>query len=461
MRTLEKMTSTMNRSQSSISGKLRDKIKRATFVHIVTIGTKPDIIKQTPIYHDLQKRGETVLLFHTGQHYDFRSSGGVEEEFGLDIDVRLEVEGDLAQKSAQMIDQFGEVLRFLLEQNKIPIPYVHGDTSTASAIAYCAMMYGVASVHIEAGIRTLTPRKDIYHYFYRRFKDGKFDWHEYYRTMQDLDSYTRGSMEPFPEQVNTRMIEPAAGFYATPVPLTKDFLLSEGFDENKIHVVGNTIADPTLKAMKEAEKSDIFEQFPLLADGKFIMVSIHRRETLGDETRFTNIMHCLEKLVENGYKVLLLSLNGTEQALDRYKLRDYLEDVARKHPEHFIYSQAWAYHRDVIAAMKRCMLVASDSGGFQEEANIIGAPCVTLRYGSDRGESFIAGANVPVPPFDVEFMYEIITNAYDNQNMRAVGNIYGEHVSRKIVDAVLDQLHDKNGFYMTEERRLGFDTLSI
>lgn len=446
---------------STIPQKVIDKIDGATFVHIVTIGTKPDIIKQTPIYHDLKDRGETVLLFHTGQHYDFRSSGGVEEEFGLDVDVRLEIDGDLAQKCTQMIDQFGAILRYLLEQKKVPIPYVHGDTSTASAIAYCAMMYGVASVHVEAGIRTLTPRKDVYHYFYKSFKEGKFDWHEYYRTMQDIDSYTRGSMEPFPEQVNTRMIEPAAGFYATPVALTKDFLLSEGFDENKIHIVGNTIADPTLKAIKEASKSDIFEQFPLLTDGKFIMVSIHRRETLGDETRFTNIMKCLEKLVKNGYKVLLLSLNGTEQALDRYDLRSYIETIADGHPEHFIYSQAWSYHRDVIAAMKHCMLVASDSGGFQEEANIVGTPSVTLRYGSDRGESFIAGANVPVPPFDVDFMYEIITSAYDNKHMRAVGNIYGENVSKKIVDAVLEQLHEENGFYMTEERRLGFDTLSI
>ena len=41
--------------------------------------------------------------------------------------------------------------------------------------------------------------------------------------MQDIDTYTRGSMEPFPEQVNTRMIEPASGFYATPVEITKEF----------------------------------------------------------------------------------------------------------------------------------------------------------------------------------------------------------------------------------------------
>jgi UDP-N-acetylglucosamine 2-epimerase (non-hydrolysing) len=130
--------------------------------------------------------------------------------------------------------------------------------------------------------------------------------------------------------------------------------------------------------------------------------------------------------------------------------------MAESLPEHFIYSEAWAYHRDVIAAMKKSALVASDSGGFQEEANIVGVPCVTLRYGSDRGESFIAGANVPAPPFDSDFMVAIIKGAFNNEDMRAVGNIYGSDVSKKIVDGVLEHLDPETGLYMSEERRLGF-----
>lgn len=444
---------------TDINQNIIDKIADAKFVHIVTIGTKPDIIKQAPIYHELKKRGEAVLLFHTGQHYDFNYSGGVEEEFDLEVDVRLIIDGSLAQKTAEMISRFGQILEYLLSEKKIPIPYVHGDTSTASAIAYSSMLHAVACVHIEAGIRTLTPRAAIYRYFYNQFKQNEFDWDEYYLAMQDIDTYTRGSMEPFPEQPNTRMIEPASGFYATSVDTTRDFLLAEGFDESKIKVVGNTIADPTLKAIAEAEKSDIFKQFPALTDGDFIMVSIHRRETLGDERRFLAIIDALETLAAGKYKVLFISLNGTEQAIDRYGIRSRIEGMSKKYPGYFIYSEAWPYHRDVIAAMKRCAVVASDSGGFQEEANIVGVPCVTLRYGSDRGESFIAGANIPAPPFDSQFMVEIIKGAFNNQDMRKVGNIYGSNVSKKIVDGVLEQLDETTGFYMSEERRLGFADL--
>jgi UDP-N-acetylglucosamine 2-epimerase (non-hydrolysing) len=35
------------------------------YVHIIMIATKPDIIKQAPLYLELKKRGELVVLIHT------------------------------------------------------------------------------------------------------------------------------------------------------------------------------------------------------------------------------------------------------------------------------------------------------------------------------------------------------------------------------------------------------------
>ena len=439
-----------------IDDKLLDKIAGAKYVHIVTIGTKPDIIKQAPIYHELKKKGEVVILCHTGQHYDYNYSGGVEEEFGLEVDIRLAIDGGLSEKTAQMIERFGKIIYYLLERGITPIPYVHGDTSTASAIAYSSMIHRVACVHVEAGIRTITPKRSVYQLFYSQFKKGRFDWDEYYSAMQDIDNFTRGSMEPYPEQVNTRMIEPASGFYATPVNLTRDFLIKEGFDESRIEVVGNTVADVTLQAIKDAAKSDIFSHYPQLEDGHFIMMSIHRRENILDESRFLKIIELVEKIVAGGDKLLFLSLLGTESAIDAFNLRGKIDELREKYPNEFIYSAAWPFHRDIIAAMQKCSLVVSDSGGFQEEANIVGVPNVTIRFGSDRGESFIAGANVPAPPIDSGFMYEIVKGAIDNRSMRQVGNIYGENVARRIVDEVLERLDPENGFYITEEKRLGF-----
>ena len=46
-------------------------------VHLILIATKPDIIKQIPVYKELNKRGALVILGHTGQHYDENLSGGM------------------------------------------------------------------------------------------------------------------------------------------------------------------------------------------------------------------------------------------------------------------------------------------------------------------------------------------------------------------------------------------------
>lgn len=440
-----------------ITAAVLEKIKEAHFVHIVTIGTKPDIIKQAPVYHELLNRGEVVLLCHTDQHYDYNYSGGVEQEFNLNVDIRMGISGDWPQKTVQMIERFSEILQAILDAGKVPIPYVHGDTSTASGISFASMLHKVSCVHVEAGIRTLTPKKEVYHRFNNSLRDGTFDWEEYFTTTKDIKNYSLGSIEPFPEQMNTRMTEPTSGYCAAPVELNKAQLIAEGIEPSKVEVVGNTIADATLRAIDSSKTSDIFTHYPMLADGDFIMMSIHRRENIYNRERFAAIMAALEKLVSDGFVVLFLSLLSTEDAIDKYGFRDDIDRMSTTYPDHFIYSKAWAIHKDVIAAMRKSSVVVSDSGGFQEEANIVGVPHVTVRFGSDRSELFFAGSNIPAPPINKEFIYEVVKGAYNNKMMASVPNQYGTEVAHKIVDGVMARLHKETGLLMTEEQRLGFE----
>lgn len=423
-------------------------------VHVVLIATKPDIIKQAPIYQELKKRGEFVLLCHTGQHYDFRYSGGMEEEFGLEVDIHLGIDGTLHNKIAQMIERFGAVVEYLQQQGKTPIPYIHGDTSTSMAIGLGSYMHRVACAHVEAGIRTLTPKANIYQKFYDAFKAGSFDWQEYYEAQLVRNNLELGSMEPFPEQYNTRVSEAATGYHAAPVDIVKEFILSEGFDPARIEVVGNTVADATKIAIADSDKSTIFEKYPQLENGKFIRICIHRRENTQDKHRFTVLIEAMEKLIREGQHVLLISLFGTEAAIDEFGLRERIEALAKEFPDTFIYSDVWPYYRDVIAAMRKCAVVATDSGSMQEEMNILGVPCVTLRFGTDRGESVLAGGNILAPPIDSDFVAEIIKGAVGNQKMTNVGNIYGEDVSSKVVDGVLRHAKPGIGLFQTEESRL-------
>jgi UDP-N-acetylglucosamine 2-epimerase (non-hydrolysing) len=430
------------------------KTSKQQIAHIVLIATKPDIIKQAPLYLELKQRGELVLLCHTDQHYDFRYSGGMEEEFGLEVDARLAIDGDLTHKVAQMIERFGEVLQYLLDAGKTPVPYIHGDTSTAMAIGVSSYLKGVACAHVEAGIRTLTPKKELYDKYYSDFKNGEFDWQDYYEAQQMRENLEQGSLEPYPEQFNTRVAEPASGYHAAPVELVKEFLLNEGYDPASIEVVGNTVGDATKFAIDESAKSTIFKTYPQLKSGEFIRFCIHRRENTNDKHRFSVLFESIEKLVVSGHSVLLISLFATEQAIDQFGLRDRLEQLISSYPKTFIYSDVWPYYRDVIAAMRQCAAVATDSGSMQEEMNILGIPCVTLRFGTDRGETILAGCNIQAPPIDSDFVVEIIKGALHNKQMASVGNIYGVDVSKKLVDGVLARVDQKMGLFRTEEARL-------
>lgn len=424
-------------------------------IHLVMIATKPDIIKQIPLYRELKKRGHQVLLGHTGQHFSENLSGGMLTEFGVEPDFNLNVRGEMHEIMSQIIGRLGYVIAELKKRGKIVIPYVHGDTTTALASSNAAYCNGFSSVHVEAGIRTLTPK-------YREFPGGeqwlmtngkgKIDVKAWHTFLQDRAHWERGSQEPYPEQFCTRGAETATGVHLAPVELDREFMQSEGFMEDRIFVVGNSVVDATKEAIENADKATIFERYPLLAKGDFVRFCIHRRENCNSEIRFRAIFDAMKMLLEEGKTVLLISLFQTEAAFDRYGLRDEVKSWVKKYP-HFIYSEVWAEYRDVIAAMTKAAVCATDSGSMQEEMNAMSIPCVTLRFGSDRSEAAMCGGNLIAPPVRADIIHDMIMYAWENASMKKAKKIYGENVSAKCVDVVEKVLKTGN-IFRTEEERL-------
>lgn len=418
-------------------------------VHLILIATKPDIIKQIPLYKELKKRGHVVLLGHTGQHYDENLSGGMLEEFGVEPDFNLNVRGSMHEVVSQIIGRLGHIMAELKERGKVVIPYVHGDTTTAMAAANAGFCNGFSAVHVEAGIRTLTPR---YAGSGMGEDPASFDVDGWYRYLQKRGNWERGSLEPYPEQFNTRAAEAGTGIHLAPVELDREFLQGEGYPEDRIFTVGNSVVDATLDALQNAGNATVFEKYPALADGDFVRFCIHRRENCIAESRFRAIYGAMKGLIEDGRTVLLISLFQTEAAFDRFGLREEVSKLALDH-ENFIYSPVWPQYTDVIAAMSKAAVCATDSGSMQEEMNVLGVPCVTLRFGSDRAESILNGGNIIAPPVDGELIKKIIEYAWDNKEMRMRPKIYGQNVSIACIDAV-ESVLAKGEVFRTEEERL-------
>lgn len=421
-------------------------------VHMVMIATKPDIIKQVPLYHALKKRGHLAVLAHTGQHYDQNLSGGMLQEFGVEPDFNLNVRGSMHEVVSQIIGRLGWVVEEMKKQGKIVIPYVHGDTTTAMAASNAGFCNGFASVHVEAGIRTLTPDYDNVKL------DASSDIAAWKTFLMDRKNWKRGSLEPYPEQFNTRASEAATGIHLAPVELDREFLIGEGYPEDRIFVVGNSVVDATEEAMQRIAKSEkrmaVFENYPTLEQGNFVRFCIHRRENCMSEKRFMAIYGAMKKLIESGRNVLLISMIQTEKAFELYNLKGEVEQMAKDHPN-FIYSPVWAEYVDVIAAMSKAAVCATDSGSMQEEMNAMGVPCVTLRFGSDRSESAIAGGNLIAPPVDSDLIQKMIEFAWDNQDMRKAPKLYGKNVSEQCIKAVETVLTSTEVF-RSEGERLGF-----
>ena len=214
------------------------------YAHIIMIATKPDIIKQAPLYLELKSRGELVVLVHTGQHYDYNLSKWVLTEFGMDVDINLNIFGKIHKKFSLVIERLWDFLVDLSENyKKIPVPYVHGDTMTATTADKAAFLNKFAVVHVEAGIRTFTPSKEFYHNLFLDYDKWDFNWKDYYKSLKDFDLYEQGSIEPYPEQFDTRWIEASTGLFAVPVDLYKKTLKNEWFPKEHIKVVWNTIVD--------------------------------------------------------------------------------------------------------------------------------------------------------------------------------------------------------------------------
>ena len=104
-----------------MNNRLANKIKENSHsvIHLIFVGTKPDIIKQAPLYQELRKRSELVVVCHTGQHYDFNNSKAILSELNMKVDVNFKVRGTIDKKLSQIIHQTGSLIRELKKLIKL------------------------------------------------------------------------------------------------------------------------------------------------------------------------------------------------------------------------------------------------------------------------------------------------------------------------------------------------------
>lgn len=308
----------------------------------IILGTRPEIIKCSPLVRELEARGEQYYVVHTGQHYSFSMDKVFFE------DLRLpEPKYHLNVGSGEHGEQTGAMLAGIERIFASDMPdtvLVQGDTNTVLAGSLVASKSPCRLGHVEAGLRS-------------------FD-----RTM--------------PEEVNRVVSDHLSDLLFAPTKTAKDHLLSEGIADNKVFVTGNTVVD-ALQAHVEISREQYGDE--PVAGKDYILVTSHRQENVDNPTRLKSILSAMGRLSEEfGLEVVFPAHPRTVKMISHFGFTPP-EGVSVIDPVGYL---------QFLQMEARASLIVTDSGGIQEEACILGVPCVTIRDNTERPETVDVGANV-------------------------------------------------------------------
>lgn len=434
----------------------------------IVTGTKPDFYKQAPLVIEASRQELPVFVINTGQHFDEVLGFGI-EEFDLEkfVGCDLQIRGDLLNKAGEMMLKFGHFGRHCRKRfgPEPLLPVVHGDTLVAG-ISSLAWVFGMGQKvgQNEAGLRSMSPEairglkigEEPSKAKIQNFIDGQFHG-KWFLTRE----------EPFPEQIDTWICSAGTQFFFAPTQLNKENLVREGYPEEFVYVVGNSVVDAIDLKRKHRPSQSIFDIHPKLEKGEWIRVDIHRRENLTPH-RFKSIIGAMVELVKNtDNKVVLVMLNATAAALEQYGLESKLRKLAQMHPDKFLITPLWKEYAHVVEFLDsgHCWAEMTDSGSMQEE--LLYFPKVmsfTVRLNTDRPETILeAKSNVLLPPLGPHWIVSIIEEA--NRDASKLGasllkkkQLYGRpgKVSRKIISILKKEFENGDAnFYPWLHQRLG------
>ena len=423
-------------------------------------GTKPCFYKFWGSIQAADKAGLPYLIINAGQHYDERLTyGKYEFNFKERTACEFGIRGDLALKSAELMIKVRWLARLLKRRwpEVTVVPVVLGDTILTSMVPPAWMFSrGEKAIQNEAGLRSMAPRemKKIVALPLEDFIEKQFsgEW----ELMRN---------EPMPEQFDTFTSAAGSEFLFAPLDLNREHLLREGHPEKNIWVIGGVVVDALELKRKQKPEQSIFDIYPRLQEGDWLRVDIHRRGNLTPR-RFRAIIGAVIKLVEQGIHVNFIEMNANRHALEVYGLMDDLRKLESR--DNFLFTRVWPQYSHVIEFFesKRCFSVLTDSGGVQEEMNLLGKPCLTCRFNTDRPETVKdAHSNLLVPPVDSGFIAAMVNHLYDSpglyKKMSSAPKLYGSGVGKKLVDIVSDLMekgarpfqwvHEAQGFWQEED----------
>ncbi len=358
---------------------------------LLVVGARPNFMKVAPLVQELAKYPEIFrpLLIHTGQHYDEEMS----DIFFRDLDLPqpdryLGVgSGTHAEQTAKIILAFEHVC----VEEKPDLVVVVGDVNSTMACAITAKKLLIPVAHVEAGLRSR-------------------DW-----TM--------------PEEINRVVTDAVSDLLFTHSRNADENLLREGIPKERIHFVGNVMIDCLLAQLPKTENRNTLQRFRL-DPHEYAALTLHRPSNVDDPEIFRGILDVLVRLAEKlpiVWPIHPRARNALEQngLLNRIKSNGRLK-----------LSEPIGY-LDMLTLNRWARLIITDSGGLQEEATVLGVPCITLRENTERPVTVEAGANRVVGNHPARIRLAISSILKRNGYNITTPELWDGKAAGRIVDALL------------------------
>jgi UDP-N-acetylglucosamine 2-epimerase (non-hydrolysing) len=310
----------------------------------IVLGTRPEIIKMSPVIRECKKQNLDFFILHTGQHYSYNLDKVFFEQLKLP-----EAKYNLDVGSGTHGAQTGKILREIekvLISEKPDVVLVEGDTNTVLAGALAATKLHIKVGHVEAGLR----------------------------------SYDRR----MPEEINRVLADHCSDYLFAPTEKSRQILLGEGIPAERIVVTGNTIVDAVYQNLSISEGRTSPLQGLGLVPGEYFLATAHRQENVDVKARFEGIITGLERVASTfGLPVIYPIHPRSRKMMDRFGLKT--TGIKFIDPVDYL---------SFLQLESKAKLVLTDSGGVQEETCVLKVPCVTLRDNTERPETLDVGSNV-------------------------------------------------------------------
>ncbi|AQW31060.1 non-hydrolyzing UDP-N-acetylglucosamine 2-epimerase [Ralstonia syzygii subsp. celebesensis] len=366
---------------------------------LTVFGTRPEAIKMAPLVQALQaEQGIVSSVCVSAQHREMLDQ--VLQLFDIvpEFDLNVMRSGQtLSDVTSAVLDGINGVLDAYAPDAVL----VHGDTTTTLAASLAAFYRRIPVGHVEAGLRT-----------------GNV-W------------------SPWPEELNRRVTDAISTWHFAPTAESRQNLLDEGIEPQRVTLTGNTVIDALL-AVKYRLDSDpalaaeIASAYPFLDPARrLILVTGHRRENFGEPfERFCVALRLLAARHPDVQIVYPVHLNPNVQQPVRAILSGH-DNVHLMDPQDYL---------PFVYLMDRAYLIVTDSGGIQEEAPALGKPVLVTRDTTERPEAVASGTALLVGTDTARIVREAETLLDDSAaylRMAHAHNPYGDgQACRRIVEAL-------------------------